>query len=30
MPLNLGTIFPNFKAETTEGPIQYHEWLGDK
>jgi 1-Cys peroxiredoxin 6 len=27
--LNLGDEFPNFKADTTIGPIQFHEWVGD-
>nr|MDJ0838415.1 peroxiredoxin [Acidobacteriota bacterium] len=27
--IRLGDIAPNFKAETTEGPIDFHEWLGD-
>lgn len=29
MALQLGDIAPDFTAETTEGPIQFHEWLGD-
>lgn len=28
--LRLGDIAPDFKANTTEGPISFHEWLGDK
>lgn len=28
MALRLGDIAPNFTAETTEGPIDFHEWLG--
>ena len=28
MALRLGDIAPNFTAETTEGPINFHEWLG--
>lgn len=28
MALALGDIAPDFKAQTTEGPIQFHEWLG--
>ncbi len=27
--LRLGDIAPDFKAETTEGPISFHEWLGN-
>jgi len=29
MALQLGAIAPDFEAETTEGPIRFHEWLGD-
>ena len=29
MALRLGDIAPNFTAETTEGPINFHEWIGD-
>ena len=29
MALRLGDIAPNFTAETTEGPINFHEWLGN-
>ncbi|CAN7374704.1 peroxiredoxin [Phenylobacterium sp. LjRoot225] len=29
MALAFGDIAPNFKAETTDGPIDFHEWLGD-
>jgi alkyl hydroperoxide reductase subunit AhpC len=29
MALQLGDIAPDFTAETTEGPISFHEWLGD-
>jgi len=29
MPLNLGDTFPNFKAETSKGPIQWHDYQGD-
>jgi alkyl hydroperoxide reductase subunit AhpC len=28
--LQLGDIAPNFKANTTEGPISFHEWMGDQ
>ena len=30
MSLRLGDIAPNFTAETTEGTINFYEWLGDK
>ena len=29
MALRLGDISPNFTAETTEGSIDFHEWLGN-
>jgi len=29
MSLRLGDIAPNFTAETTQGTINFHEWLGD-
>ncbi len=29
MSLRLGDIAPNFTAETTEGTIDFHQWLGD-
>ena len=28
-PLRLGSTAPNFKAETTGGPIDFHEFIGD-
>ena len=28
MTLRLGDIVPDFTAETTEGPIRFHEWAG--
>ncbi|PSN40824.1 Peroxiredoxin-6 [Blattella germanica] len=28
--VNLGDVFPNFKANTTIGPIQFHDFLGEK
>jgi alkyl hydroperoxide reductase subunit AhpC len=28
--LRLGDTAPDFTAETTEGKIQFHQWLGDK
>jgi thioredoxin-dependent peroxiredoxin len=27
--LQLGDTAPDFAAQTTEGPIQFHEWIGD-
>ena len=27
--VNLGDVFPNFSAETSEGSIQFHDWIGD-
>jgi 1-Cys peroxiredoxin 6 len=29
MPLNLGEVVPDFEAETNEGPIRFHNWLGN-
>ena len=29
MGLQIGDSAPDFEAETTEGPIRFHEWLGD-
>ena len=29
MALQLGDIAPDFEAETTEGPISFHDWIGD-
>lgn len=28
-PLPIGADAPDFEAETTQGPIRFHEWLGD-
>jgi len=30
MPLRLGATAPDFSAETTEGSIKFHDWIGDK
>jgi alkyl hydroperoxide reductase subunit AhpC len=29
MSLQIGQVVPDFEAETTEGPIKFHEWIGD-
>jgi alkyl hydroperoxide reductase subunit AhpC len=29
MTLQLGDTAPDFEATTTEGPIQFHDWIGD-
>ena len=29
MAIRLGDEAPDFSAETTEGSIQFHEWIGD-
>jgi alkyl hydroperoxide reductase subunit AhpC len=29
MALALGDTAPDFEAQTTEGPIRFHEWIGD-
>jgi thioredoxin-dependent peroxiredoxin len=29
MALTIGETAPDFEAETTEGPISFHKWLGD-
>ncbi len=29
MTLQLGDVAPDFEAETTEGRIRFHEWIGD-
>ncbi|KEF63207.1 peroxidase [Exophiala aquamarina CBS 119918] len=28
-PLRLGSVAPNFKADTTKGPIDFHEFIGN-
>lgn len=29
MALKLGDVAPDFASDTTEGPIRFHEWIGD-
>jgi alkyl hydroperoxide reductase subunit AhpC len=29
MALSIGETAPDFEAETTEGPINFHDWIGD-
>jgi thioredoxin-dependent peroxiredoxin len=29
MSLQIGDTAPDFEAQTTQGPIQFHEWIGD-
>src|SRR4051794_8465283 len=29
MALALGDIAPDFQADTTEGPLSFHDWIGD-
>ena len=29
MAIRLGDTAPDFIAETTQGPISFHKWLGD-
>ncbi len=29
MTLQLGAVAPDFEANTTDGPIRFHDWLGD-
>ena len=30
MALRINDIAPDFAAQTTNGPIKFHEWIGDK
>jgi alkyl hydroperoxide reductase subunit AhpC len=29
MTLRIGDLAPDFDAETTDGPVRFHEWIGD-
>jgi thioredoxin-dependent peroxiredoxin len=29
MGLQIGEVAPDFEVETTEGPVRFHEWIGD-
>ncbi|MEM8743816.1 MAG: redoxin domain-containing protein, partial [Pseudomonadota bacterium] len=29
MSVQIGSIAPDFEAETTEGAIKFHDWIGD-
>ncbi|MFH1568683.1 MAG: peroxiredoxin [Gemmatimonadota bacterium] len=29
MSIRLGDVAPDFKADTTEGPISFHQWIGN-
>jgi alkyl hydroperoxide reductase subunit AhpC len=30
MPLRIGDEAPNFQAQTTQGPIDFHQWIGNQ
>ena len=30
MTIRLGDVAPDFTAQTTQGPIRFHEWIGDR
>ena len=30
MGINLGETVPDFKADTTHGPIQWHDWISEQ
>ena len=29
MSVTIGDTAPDFEAETTQGPIKFHDWIGD-
>ena len=29
MTLSIGSVAPDFTAETTQGTINFHDWIGD-
>jgi alkyl hydroperoxide reductase subunit AhpC len=29
MTLRIGDTAPDFEADSTEGPIKFHDWIGD-
>ena len=29
MTLSIGSVAPDFTAETTQGSISFHDWIGD-
>src|SRR4051812_10565172 len=29
MAIRLGDVAPDFEAQTTEGPLRFHQWLGN-
>jgi alkyl hydroperoxide reductase subunit AhpC len=30
MAIRIGDVAPNFQAQTTQGPIDFHQWIGDQ
>jgi len=29
MALQIGAVAPDFEAETTEGKVKFHDWIGN-